>query len=269
MILAAAKQLRPGQSGLAHHNNLAASNALTATGASVQSSRTGNQDPAQQLTAEPALQAQVRKVAEGCALENSFASSASVSSSECDLGSTQAESRDSTFQSGSAGAHNQAADNANRPAPSQHQLQELYSQMEADYKRLQERPAHGRGSAKAPLIAAAQSGRAGTGDAAGQQPPARHLHGPGRASAKGLVSVSTSNGNPSIGSTERVGVAAAMKQTKKGKKMWPDEPYVQVYTNFHTLSQVRRAACFTQTHMYDLAAQWTVVNMAVNLTEAL
>ncbi len=40
------------------------------------------------------------------------------------------------------------------------------------------------------------------------------------------------------GVSGRTGAAAALRQMKKGRKSWPDEPFVQVFTNFHTLAQV-------------------------------
>ena len=212
-----------------------------------------------------------------------------------------------------------------KPAPSQSQLQVLYSQMEADYKKLQDRPAHsrafsqphthaaapihtslssaspqhrtsgltavaapnrpGRGQSLTVASSPAAKGRAGPGDL--QEPACVQVAGGIPISAAGLqqaeasaaVKASRSKRHSHLigggvspaaradpgclagdggalggagdklggagqvrgvkgGGVQRVSAAAVVKQLRKQKSALPAEPFVQVFTNFHTLSKV-------------------------------
>ena len=212
-----------------------------------------------------------------------------------------------------------------KPAPSQSQLQVLYSQMEADYKKLQDRPAHSRALSHPPAHAAAASytspssvspqhhtsgitavatpNRQGRGQCltAAASPAAKGRPGPGnlqgpacvqvaagiplsaaglqqaKASAPLKASRSTRHSDltggtvsPAAGADpgclagdrgalsgaadkleeagqvrgtqggrmQRVSAAAVVKQMRQQKIALPVEPFVQVFTNFHTLSKV-------------------------------
>jgi len=295
IILAAAKQLSTQQplafldtANLAESASLKPNASAAATAQPNHSAATVAQDSAQQERAEAGLHTQAGRLAESNGLGSTMSSYTSFGSSGSDLDTTQADSRASTLQSSLASAavqglqhgHNGVVDNVDRPAPSQHQLQELYSQMEADYKRLQDRPA--RGSVKPPHAAeqpgvsvknshssAPAEGRIGiagkalvTASAAGgkavaplphAQRPAKRVTSSGYGQAghqpslnnvishqdhrdvSVLNSASDAETKAKAGVSGRVGPAAALKQMKKGKKTWPDEPFVQVFTNFHKL----------------------------------
>ena len=212
-----------------------------------------------------------------------------------------------------------------KPAPSQSQLQVLYSQMEADYKKLQDRPAHSRALSHPPVHTAAASQtsltsaspqhytsgitavtaptRQGRGQllAVASSPAAKGktvpdvLKGPAylhkapvipvsasglqqaKASAPGKASRLNRHSqliggkvSPSVGAdpgrvaggggaasgtedrqeepgpvrgleaggAQRVSAAAAVKQIRKQNSALTAEPFVQVFTNFHTLSKV-------------------------------
>lgn len=276
-ILAAARQLSTQQSFAPQHAPVSAHSAppktsfIQASGAQPGAPAV-EQEPAQQGRPGAALQTQATRLTDSSVLGSSWSSYTSAESSEDDLDSTQADSRTSTLQiSTAASAINQpqhvesnAADDASRPAPSQHQLQELYSQMEADYKKLQERPAQARAAVKHQAHAATQeTGAASTPAAGGGNVPDSVQRAPkmvvgsgygqaalqaqakhpnrleqGQGQQQGNATAATPKGavdNVVSGAGGRLGAAVALKQMKKGKKSWPDEPFVQVFTNFHTL----------------------------------
>lgn len=259
------------------------------------------------------------------ALDSSISSYTSFTSdSESD--STLDASHGSTGQPGTAATARQASCPApsrvaaalDRPAPSQSQLQVLYSQMEADYKRLQDRPAHSRAPSHPPLHADAPSSTSGSTAMAasnrqGSRQPApvaaspatkgksgaepvciqvaagvpasaaglQQAQAPAPGKAKGLNqhsrlvgggvspvvgpdqgylaggggALSGAGDNPETvgivrategGGVQRASAAAAVKQMRKQKGALPAEPFVQVFTNFHTLSKVGMQLCIRQ-----------------------
>ena len=330
IILAAAQQL-----GVEHSPTFSAqTTAAPSHGQSVGTSTHADETvrPAQQQQALP-LKGTIRLASH--ALDNStssYTSFTSDSGSDCTVDA----SRVSISRSDTAATSRQASRQTpsrlaaapDKPAPSQSQLQVLYSQMEADYKKLQDRPAHSRAfsqphiHAAAPihtslssaspqhhtsdLTAVAAPNRQGRGqsltlasslaakgrsDAGSLQGPACVLvaagtpvsatglqqaeaSAPGRASRSnrhshlmgGGVSPAvrtdpgclTGNGGALGGAGDKLGqagqvramkgvgvqrmsAAAAVKQLRKQKSALPAEPFVQVFTNFHTLSKVGKA----------------------------
>lgn len=261
------------------------------------------------------------------ALDSSISSYTSFTS-DSGSDSTLDASHGSTGQPGTAATARQASRPApsrvaaalDKPAPSQSQLQVLYSQMEADYKRLQDRPSHSRAPSHPPLHAAAPSNTSGSTAVAasnrqGSRQPASAAASPatkGKSGAK-PVSIQVAAGVPASaaglqqaqaqapaagkarglnqhsrrvsggvspvvgpdqgslaggggalsaagdnleavgqvrgtkgGAVQRLSAAAAVKQMRKQKSALPAEPFVQVFTNFHTLSKVRMKVCVRQ-----------------------
>ena len=191
-----------------------------------------------------------------------------------------------------------------KPAPSQSQLQELYSQMEEDYKKLPDRPMHPRLSSQPPMSVnnvsssaalpqprmsgiSATPGRGSSSNTPTAAPPsvpdsraavggARHIQSgagvavnaaqlpqttavlPARVN-RPTQQTSTSGRGPQVSAAhhrrtsgsahtgaqpgqveQRVSAAEAVRQIRKEKKVQPDEPFVQVFTNFHTIA---KASC--------------------------
>ena len=259
---------------------------------------------------------------------SSYTSFTSDSGSDCTLnashGSISQTDTAAMARQTSRQAPSRLAAAPDKPAPSQSQLQVLYSQMEADYKKLQDRPAHSRALSHPPVHTAAASQtsltsaspqrytsgitavtaptRQGRGQllAVASSPAAKgktvpdvlqgpsYVHkapvipvsasglqqakasAPGKASSRlnthsqgGEVSPSAGadsgrvvggGGAPSgnedrqeesgpvrglkAGGAQRVSAAAAVKQIRKQNSAFAEEPFVQVFTNFHTLSKV-------------------------------
>ena len=236
----------------------------------------------------------------------SYASYTSCSSADSEVYSTEDNSRASTQLSAVTTASKQqppgarashAAAVANGPAPTLDQLQQLQSQMEADYARLPSRPAHVRASSRASHAAVAPSpldaGRevppsigstkqhalatAGTAPLVGtgavpapvptptaQQLQQMQINAPvpkrqqkttsaqsgssARFTAQsrriaageqaGSAKSSDHSSRVAAAKQARANASVSLKQLKKAKKTWPNEPFVQVFTNFDTLSQV-------------------------------
>jgi len=280
IILTAAEQLSSQLSPAVHNTAVSATppwlepSFVTAT--QVQpSTNAAKQNPAQQGMTDVALQKQATRLTESSVLGSTWSSYTSAKSSESDLDSLPADTRTALPTSTVSSAHqqpeyghNSAADAIGRPAPSQDQLQVLYSQMEADYKKLQDRPAHARAGVRAHSHAPRK-------EAVTVSTPAEPAHVVSRShhpAPKAAVSsgygqpthevaaaskkrlgeaapqreISTAVATAVVGRVEtgdagvsgRTGAAAALRQMKKGRKSWPDEPFVQVFTNFHTLAQV-------------------------------
>lgn len=295
-------------------------------------------------TVRPEQQQQARLASH--ALDSSISSCTSFTSdSESD--STLDASHGSTGQLGTAATARQAsrlalsraASALDKPAPSQSQLQVLYSQMEADYKRLQDRPAHSktpsqpslhaeppahtshssaspqhqtsgstavtasnRQGSRQPASLATSKGRSGAGhlqgpvciqvaagaptSAAGLQQAqasaagkarglSQHSHlvsggvspvaGPDQGYLAGGGGARSGAGdNPEAvgrtrdtkgGGVQHLSAAAAVKQMRKQKSALPAEPFVQVFTNFHTLSKVGMQLCIRQSTVMHLAPQ--------------
>ena len=261
---------------------------------------------------------------------SSYTSFVSNSGSDCTLNASHGSISQSNIAANARQASRQApsklAAALDTPAPSQSQLQVLYSQMEADYKKLQDRPAHSRAPSHPPVHAAAvshtflssashQHPKSGTtagvafirqgrgqspivassaaakgrtvpgvlqGPACVQVAAGIHVSASGlkqpKASAPGKASRSNRHSHligggasPAVGAdpgrepgddgsaqreagdkqegprqvrgtkaggAQRVSAAAAVKQMRKQKSTGPEEPFVQVFTNFHTLSKV-------------------------------
>ena len=276
-ILAAARQLSTQQSFALQHAPVSAHSAppktslIVALGAQPGAPAV-EQEPAQQGRPAAAVQTQAARLADSSVLGSSWSSYTSAESSQDDLDSTEADSRTSTLQISTAASavsqpqHGEgiAVDDASRPAPSRHQLQELYSQMEADYKKLQERPAQARAAVKQQAHVATQETDTASSPAAGggnvpdsvqrapkvvvgsgygqaalqarAMPPKRLEQRQGQQQGNATAAKPTGVAdNVASGASGRLGAAVALKQMKKGKKSWPDEPFVQVFTNFHTL----------------------------------
>ena len=237
------------------------------------STNAAKETPAQHRTTDAALQTQATRLNESSVFGSTWSSYTSARSSESDLESLPADTRTALPTSSVSPAHQQpedghssSADAIGRPAPSQDQLQVLYSQMEADYKKLQHRPAHARAGVRAPshapsknaatastltepahVVSRSQHPKAVVSSGYGQP-----LHEVAAASKKrlgeaaqqrntstaGAAAVVSRDGAGDAGVSGRIGTAAALRQMKKGRKSWPDEPFVQVFTNFHTLAQV-------------------------------
>ena len=280
IILSAAEQLSSRLSPALHNTVVSAtppwleSSFVAAT--QINPSTSGaNQDPAQHRTTDAALQTQVVQLNESSVLGSTWSSYSSAKSSENDLETLPADTRTALPTSTVSPAHRQpegsqssTADATGRPAPSQDQLQVLYSQMEADYRKLQNRPAHARAGVRAPSHAPRK-------EAVEVSTPAESAHvvspshhpapkavvssGYGRATHEvaaaskirlgeaaqqrdtdtaGATAAVGRDGTHDAGVSGHVGTAAALRQMKKGRKSWPDEPFVQVFTNFHTLAQV-------------------------------
>ena len=107
---------------------------------------------------EASLQATTAESTASHAVHSSMPSFVSIASSSSNANSTVEQRQASTVGSSTAAPAGHALQQEHtrpaaqgKPAPSQSQLQKLYSQMEADYKKLQDRPAHARASAHPPL----------------------------------------------------------------------------------------------------------------------
>ncbi|DBB07257.1 TPA: hypothetical protein ACH3X1_011818 [Trebouxia sp. C0004] len=238
------------------------------------STNAAKQNPAKHSTTGAALQTQATRLNEGSVLGSTWSSYTSAKSSENDLDSLPGDSGTAQPTSTITPAHQQpeyghstTADATDRPAPSQGQLQVLYSQMEADFKKLQDRPAHARAGVRAPSHVPRQEAVTVSTPAepahvisrshhpapkavvsSGYGPP---THEAAAASKKRLGEAAQQRDTSTAGATAavgrdvvgdagasgRTGTGAALRQMKKGRKSWPDEPFVQVFTNFHTLAQ--------------------------------
>jgi len=280
IILAAAQQLSSRLSPALHNTVVSATppwlESSFAAATQVQpSTNAAKQNPAQHRTTDAALQTQATRLNESSVLGSTWSSYTSARSSESDLESLPADTRTAVPTSSVSPAHQQpeggqssTADAIGRPAPSQDQLQVLYSQMEADYKKLQDRPAHARAGVRAPSDAprkeavtvsnpvepahiVSQSHRPAP-KAVVSSGYGQPTHEVAAASKKRLGEAAQQRDTSTAGATAavgrggagdagvsgRIGTAAALRQMKKGRKSWPDEPFVQVFTNFHTLAQV-------------------------------
>lgn len=347
VILAAAQQLGVDHSPTFSAQTAAASSHDQSASTSAHADETVRPDQQQQ-----ALPLKGTNRLASHALDTSISSCKSFTS---DSGSdrTLTASRGSISQSDTAAMARQASRQApsrfaaalDKPAPSQSQLQVLYSQMEADYKKLRDRPAHSRAVSHPPVHAAAMSHtslsfassqhhtsgvtavtaptRQGRGQSltVASSPAAKRRPGPGslqgpacvqvaagvpvnaaglQQAQASLVKVSRSNRHshliggrvfsPAVGvdpgclagdegalsgagdklegagqvrgmqagGVQHVSAAAAVKQMRKQKSVLPAEPFVQVFTNFHTLSKVgtplgiRQHAAFV--HEYQIGA---------------
>lgn len=307
VILAAAKQLSFGRSAL---GITAGQSAFASSAASVQPKLPVEAD--QQAVAQQAPQRKGTNRLASHGLDSSASSSSSFASDSETYTSLNA-SRGSTARHVVQQVPNRLASGPDKPAPSHSQLQVLYSQMEADYKRLQDRSAQSSASSHRPpqplisgISAAAGANRqgkrspppvasspaskdkasAGSGQgpapvqvAAGTPLSAAGLQ-QAEATAAGMANRSNQRSNPvggrgssavgadhrvhgaegalrgaggrlegvaasqvgqskaSPGRVQRVSAAAAVKQMRKQKRVLPVEPFVQVFTNFHTHSKV-------------------------------
>lgn len=160
VILSAAQQLNVSQSFQA-----TAQGAATAPNAKslpvlngISSLPRSETHPEADLQAAP-LEASLQSTTAGSiAVDRSMSPFASIASSNSNADSAVQQRPASTMQSSIAAPAKRAPQQEqSRPAaqgkaaPSQSQLQELYSQMEADYKKLQDRPAHPRAYSHPPL----------------------------------------------------------------------------------------------------------------------
>lgn len=324
-ILAAAKHLSPGEQA-----GTAAQSASTPPSASSQPNLAAAAD--QQAAAprkgtnRPASHALDSSI-------SSCTSFASDSESDTSLGA----SRGSIARQALQQAPSRLA-GPGKPAPTQSQLQALYSEMEADYKRLQDRSAQSRASSHPPLQAG--TAQAPTSDisavaapnrqgkrpsptvaslppakgkvsavsllglapiqiAAGIPPSAAGLQqakasAPGKANRSSQPSKLVTGRFPSAAEAEhgvngsegglqgagnritgvaanqggerkasgsevqRVSAAAVVRQMRKQKRALPEEPFVQVFTNFHTLSKVTKVL-FVE--MAAASVHWMSVTM--------
>ncbi len=278
IILAAAEQLSPRSSPALHTAVVSATppwleSSFAAATQAHPSTNAAKEKPAQQRTTDAALQTQATRLNESSVLGSTWSSYTSARSSESDLESLPADTRTglptstvSPAHQQPEGGHSSTADAIGRPAPSQDQLQVLYSQMDSDYKKLQDRPAHARAGVRAPSHAprkeavtastlaepaqvVRQSHRPAPVVSSGYGQPKHEV---AAASKKRLGEAAQQRDTSTAGATAavgrggaedatvsgRIGTAAALRQMKKGRKFWPDEPFVQVLTNFHTLAEV-------------------------------
>lgn len=127
--------------------------------------------------------------------------------------------------------------------PSQQHLQQLYAEVQEDYKRLQQlHPASGRLRAdiRSPAPPPKRSGLSHAGHLQSAVLVKHAKKGPVQAASSGHVSKAVGEGS----------AAQMVKQMRKSKSAQRDEPFVHVYTNFHTLSKVVQSnlprCCATQ-----------------------
>lgn len=306
-ILAAAKHLTSGEQAVT-----AAQSACTPPRASTQPNLAAAAD--QQAAALQAPPRNGTNRLASHALDSSISSCTSFASDNESDTSLDA-SRGSIARQALQQAPSRLASGPDRPAPSQSQLQALYSELEADYRRLQDRSAQSRASSHPPLQAGtAQAPASGMSAVAapnrqGKRPPPTFASPPakGKVSAVSLLGpapilvaagippsaaglqqakapapgkanrssqhsklvtgrfpsaadhevsggegglqragdrlsgVAANQGGESKASgseVQRVTAAAAVRQMRKQKRALPEEPFVQVFTNFHTLSKV-------------------------------
>ena len=276
IILAAAQQLSSRLSPALHNTVVSEAppwlESSFAAATQIQlSTNAAKETPAQHRTTDAALQTQSTRLNESSVLGSTWSSYTSARSSESDLESLPADTRTSLPTSTVSPGHQQpesghssTADAIGRPAPSQDQLQVLYSQMEADYKKLQDRPAHARVGVRAPshaprkeaatvstvtepahVVSRSQHPKAVVSSGYGQP-----THEVAAASKNRLGEAAQQRDTSTAGATAAVGrdgagdadvsgrIGTALRQMQKGRKSWPDEPFVQVFTNFHTMAQV-------------------------------
>ncbi|KAA6428857.1 MAG: hypothetical protein FRX49_00967 [Trebouxia sp. A1-2] len=279
IILAAAEQLSSRLSPALHNAVVSATppwleSSFVAVTQVRPSTNAAQVDTAQHKITDAALQTQATQLTESSVLGSTWSSYTSAKSSESDLESLPADIRTALPTSSVSSAHQQpedghngAADATDRPAPSQDQLQVLYSQMEADYKKLPNRPAHARAGVRAQSDVPRKEAVTAATPAELAHVVSRLLHPPPKAvvssgygqplhevaapskkrlgeaaqqrdtSTAGALAAVGRDGAVDAGVSERIGTAAALRQMKKGRKSWPNEPFVQVFTNFHTLAQ--------------------------------